>query len=107
MKRPATTRRHPSPVHESRVELLRSLGILLGYLKTPAPALPDGSEPDLFQFDPDRHRLLIGDAKATETPGNGATRLRLRHYVTWARRHGTNGDVTLLLCTGARRHAKA
>lgn len=107
MKRSATKRQHPSPAHESRVELLRSLGVFLGYRKTPAPALPDGSEPDLFQFDPDRHRLLLGDAEATETPGNGATRLRLHHYVMWARRHASNGDVTLLLCTGAGRHAKA
>ena len=52
----------------------------------PMTALPDGSIPDVLQLRRADGGLFIGDAKATETPGNSETLERLTRYsdfLTW------------------------
>jgi len=46
----------------------------------PLTGLADGSRPDVLQLRQGDASLFIGDAKATETPGNSATLTRLMHY---------------------------
>jgi hypothetical protein len=58
--------------------------------------------PDLVRLRPDWPRLLVGDAKATETPACTATRTRLLRYGAAARGWCVAGiGVTFVLCHDA------
>jgi hypothetical protein len=49
--------------------------------------------------DVDRRRVLVADAKATESPGTYSTRLRLTSYFRAANRwHGWDFEIAALLC---------
>lgn len=65
--------------HARRSEFLKDLALLMGFFSA-AARLPDGRIPDVLRFTEDSRRLFVGDAKATETPGNIATQLRLLAY---------------------------
>lgn len=77
----------PSALHEERVAALRSLGFLTGH--TMDFRLGLWLRPDVALRDPNHLRLFVADAKATEHPGDVATRSRLRSYasalVPWRR----------------------
>lgn len=89
----------PSDAHERRVETLRALADLSGFVQAVTLA---GLRPDLCRVD-HRARLLVGDAKATETPGDTETRLRWGRYVRRARHslgQGRFASVILMVCAG-------
>lgn len=69
----------PSLLHEDRVAALSAMATLARF-DLPMTALPDGSIPDVLQLRRSDGGLFIGDAKASETPGNSATFGRLTHY---------------------------
>lgn len=69
----------PSDLHEHRSATLVTMATLTGHL-CPLGALFDGSRPDVLQLRPRDGSLFVGDAKATETPGNAETFDRLSHY---------------------------
>ncbi len=77
----------PSAVHEDRVAALRDLGFLAGH--TVDFRLGPWLRPDVALRDPNRLRLFVADAKATEHATDAATRSRLRAYasalVPWQR----------------------
>ena len=52
---------------------------MMGFFN-PGIGLPDGRIPDVIRFSKDSRRLFVGDAKATEKPGNIATQVRLLAY---------------------------
>ncbi|WP_142256591.1 hypothetical protein [Mycobacterium colombiense] len=58
------------------------MAMLSGYT-TAIATLPDRSRPDVLQLRPTDRSLFIGDAKATETPGNKETFCRLGRYATF------------------------
>lgn len=91
----------PSLLHESRVETLETLATLGGFEYGPNVLL-DGSRPDVLRLRPRDSSLFIGDAKATETPGNTETYERLGRYVafiaTWTQR-GCSSLFTLAVDT--------
>jgi hypothetical protein len=68
----------PSPEHEERVRVLEAVAMLAGF--TGAIAFNPPLEPDVFRVDFKRHRVFVGDAKATETAGSHATKARLMRY---------------------------
>jgi hypothetical protein len=59
--------------------LLRTLAVLSGFERGPE-VLIGGWRPDVLQLRSQDGALFMGDAKATETPGNSETYERLRHY---------------------------
>jgi len=70
--------------HDSLVAILDALAILSGvHEHLPFDCLPDLSRPDVVRLDRHRNILFIADAKNTETPGNRATQIRLRGYLSW------------------------
>lgn len=77
----------PSLDHERRLWFLETMADLLG-CTTPTP-LDDECRPDVVRVDLRRARLLVGDAKHSETPSCAATRKRLLRYVnrssSWCR----------------------
>lgn len=81
----------PSALHECRAATLVTIAALTGHV-LPLDALPDGSIPDALRLRPTDGSLFVGDAKATETPGNAATLGRLDRYARalarWARARG-------------------
>lgn len=82
----------PTALHERRAATLCTMAILSGHT-TRLTALSDGTRPDVLQLRPMDGDLFIGDAKATETPGNTETYERLSHYAVflegWLRAGGT------------------
>lgn len=87
----------PSLLHESRVETLATLATLSGFDSGP-DTLPGGARPDVLLLRADDGAMFVGDAKATETPGNAETYERLSHYAdclaTWVTA-GTTGVLAL------------
>lgn len=79
----------PSPVHEDRREDLATVFRLAG-LTSPA-YLQWWLRPDVLLASPSSQVLGIGDAKATEHPGDRATLRRLIEYVRAARRWHESG----------------
>lgn len=69
----------PSALHEYRAKALSTMATLAGFVTT-MDGLPDGTRPDVLQLRPDRADVFLGDAKATETPGNHETYQRLDRY---------------------------
>jgi hypothetical protein len=84
--------RGPSDLHEDRASTLATLAILTGHTHG-LSTLPDGSRPDVLQLRDIDRSLFVGDAKATETPGNVETFGRLNRYATfideWLREGGS------------------
>lgn len=68
----------PTLQHERRREFLRTIATLAGY--TVDCSLDDECRPDVVRVDMLRARILIGEAKDTETPSCPATRQRLLRY---------------------------
>lgn len=69
----------PSILHEDRVVVLRDLADLSGYVVT--SQLAANPRPDLVRLHRSVPAILVADAKATETPGNLETQVRLLGYV--------------------------
>lgn len=69
----------PSQLHEARVETLQTLAALSGFQSGP-DLLPGGSRPDVLLLRAGDGAVFVGDAKATETPGNSETFERLSNY---------------------------
>lgn len=89
----------PSVLHDHRVDVLGDLADLAGY--TVAVDLYDGLRPDLCRLHHSARALLIGDAKATEHPGDAATRARLNRYVHGAANWLSLGfNVSIVICHG-------
>ncbi len=91
--------------HDSLVTILDALAILSGiHERLPLDCLPDFSRPDVLRLDRRRNTVFVGDAKNTETPGNRATQVRLRSYLTWLvafLRRGGSGIFALCFETEA------
>jgi hypothetical protein len=88
----------PSELHEDRKATLGTLAILTGHVQI-VGSLPGGLLPDVLRLRPSDGSLFVGDAKATETPGNSATFGRLEQYARalerWVDCHG--GGVLALV----------
>lgn len=79
---------------------LDAIAILSGFKVPGTGGLPDGCRPDVLRLTVDSKRLFIGDAKATETPGNSESFLRLHAYSRWAAGVCAGGGaVVVMLCT--------
>jgi len=89
----------PSALHEYRVAALSTMATLAGYTAS-FGCLPDGTRPDVLQLHPRGGGVFIGDAKATETPGNVETFDRLERYADflagWVA-SGGNGVLALVV----------
>lgn len=89
----------PTAQHESRVDTLAALADLAGY--TVEVRLDSHLNPDVTRLHRSSARLLVGDAKATESPENRATRARLTGYAercaSWRR---AGFEVSLAVCHG-------
>lgn len=83
----------PSEAHEERVLILRALAHLIGCIESIGNSFPDGSRPDVLAIRRVHRTIFIGEAKASEGPGDRAAVARLRHYMLWARSscHTTSG----------------
>lgn len=68
----------PSAAHEARCKLIMGLATLAG-LTVPS-AIGAGLIPDVVRSDSRGLNLLVGDAKASESPGCSETARRLRRY---------------------------
>lgn len=77
-----TRRGGPSALHEYRVGMLDSLAVLSGHFAT-GIALVNRERPDVLRLRRDDGSLFVGDAKATETPGNTETFGRLTRYAEY------------------------
>ena len=82
----APTTGRPSQLHESRAHTLAAMARLTGHV-VEIEALPDGGRPDVLFVRPGDRSVFIGDAKATETPGNTETALRLSRYARFLARY--------------------
>ena len=82
----APTTGRPSQLHESRAHTLAAMARLTGHV-VEIEALPDGGRPDVLFVRPGDRSVFIGDAKATETPGNTETVLRLSRYARFLARY--------------------
>ena len=95
----STTIACPGPVHEGRVRMLDALATLAGFL-TEVPGLPDGRTPDVVRMCTRRRGLFLGEAKASESPGDQAVLARLARYVAWWQGAGRRGPALLVVCCG-------
>lgn len=87
----------PSELHEYRVVMLDSLAVLTGHSAS-LTGLLNGERPDVLRLNPDDGSVFVGDAKATETPGNAETLIRLNRYAKFvAEWIGSGGRGVLAL----------
>src|SRR4051812_16168628 len=92
-----------SAVHEDRAQVLDTMSKLFGCRVRLPGAVLGGLIPDVAAVDPASRTLSLGDAKATETPGCEATRLRLQGYVGWLAAAVDNGcRAIIVLCVDPR-----
>lgn len=90
----------PSVLHEARRGVLGDVAALAGFLID--LQLGAGEYPDVARLHIQRPALLVGDAKATESPACEATRARLASYFRAIRDWLTAGfDVTVVICHSA------
>jgi hypothetical protein len=89
----------PGPVHEGRVRMLEALAALAGFL-TEIPGLPDGRTPDVLRICTGRQGIFLGEAKASEGPGDQEALTRLARYAAWWQRAGRHGPALLVVCCG-------
>jgi hypothetical protein len=87
----------PGPVHEGRVRTLEALATLAGFL-TAVPRLPDGRTPDVVRISTSSRGLFLGEAKASEGPGDRDALARLARYVIWWQQAGHKGPALLVVC---------
>jgi hypothetical protein len=87
----------PGPVHEGRVRTLEALATLAGFL-TAVPHLPDGRTPDVVRISTSRRGLFLGEAKASEGPGDREALARLARYVIWWEQADRKGPALLVVC---------
>jgi len=85
----------PSPDHQERVDLLRSIATLSGY-SCDVP-IDDALVPDVARLSRATRGLFVGDAKATETSGCAATSHRLQNYLRAGRGCDQPGRSRLLV----------
>jgi hypothetical protein len=87
--------------HLVREKFLRSLAVMTGFQLT-LPSLPNGYVPDVVQLNLWDRSCFIGDAKASETPGNCQTRVRLTRYLSWLHQYGYENStrVVFAICHG-------
>ena len=89
----------PSSAHEQRVRTFETVAVLAGV--TVPVAIGPECLPDLALASADGTVLLVGDAKATETPGCSATARRLTRYLRAVRPLVERGVVVrLAVCHG-------
>jgi hypothetical protein len=89
----------PSEVHQSRACTLAAMARLTGHV-VEMGVLPEGGRPDVLLVRPGDCSVFIGDAKATETPGNAETALRLSRYARFLARYvdaGGSGVFALVV----------
>ena len=88
----------PSPEHEFRLHELETLFLLAG-IQRPV-YWPGWIRPDVCHASRSRRVLAVGDAKATEVPGDTDTLRRLRRYAQQADQWKVSGwNVVLALAT--------
>jgi hypothetical protein len=89
----------PSMQHESRVTLLGDIADLAGFV---VPSRIDAHLlPDLVRFHHRQPSLFVADAKATESPGNHETKMRILVYFRALRPWLQSGFmVQIAVCTG-------
>lgn len=93
----------PSGLHEHRVQILGDLADLSGF--TLDIAVHTGLRPDLCRLHHHAGSILIADAKATESPGDEATRRRLVRYAAATRLWTDAGlQVAFGVCHGPDDH---
>jgi hypothetical protein len=98
----------PSPEHEERVGFLRGLAELIGCDRCLNGKRFLGEErPDVLAVDRSSKILFLGDAKATETPGNIATLARLTSYLRALSFTSDFDSVVVALCFGRSSEASA
>ena len=91
----------PSAAHEARAQTLSTMATLTGHV-VEIDALPEGGRPDVLLVRPGDRSIFIGDAKASETPGNADTARRLMQYTAFLARYvgaGGSGVVALAVPT--------
>jgi hypothetical protein len=91
----------PGEVHEERVRTLESLATLAGFL-IGIPRLPDGRIPDVVRMCSRRRGVFLGEAKASEGPGDLEALTRLARYIAWWRQAGHHGPAILAVCCDQR-----
>lgn len=97
---------NPSERHERRVEILAGLAQLTGH-HADLGAWPDDTIPDVLRADLSRRRIYVGDAKASEYPGNRDTVARLSGYVAWLAVAVRAGAMaSLMLCAPGQQEAE-
>lgn len=94
----------PSSEHERRVRLLDAVGALAGF--SAFGRFGCDRQPDVVRVDLRGARVFVGDAKATETAGITATRMRIAGYARALRSWRAAGfDVWVVLCAGPSTHS--
>lgn len=91
----------PSDDHERRRTLLDSLAVLAGCTQSLA-ALPDSTVPDVLRWRARDGFVVLGEAKATETPGCADTQRRFSRYLEWVSAPCRRRGGMLAIC-----HARA
>lgn len=93
----------PSELHAHRVQILGDLADLSGF--TLDIAVHTGLWPDICRLHHHAGSILIADAKATESAGDGATRRRLARYAAATRLWTDAGlQVAFGVCHGPDDH---
>lgn len=93
-------RNNPSPEHEWRVDLLRSLASLTGHVYELTGPLPDGSIPDVVMVSLRSGSVFVGDGKATEGPRDSASQARIYKYFDWiVAQVRRGGRATFAICS--------
>lgn len=89
----------PGARHRELTATLSALAGLLG-CGLEWPGLPDERRPDVCRSSPHGRRLFLGEAKASERPSDGASKVRLARYLTWGLAHLARGGelVVALAC---------
>lgn len=73
----------PSVIHEDRAEMLDTLAVLAGFLERVGCPFPDRATPDVLRISLARRAMFIGEAKASESPGDTNAQIRLLAYLRW------------------------
>lgn len=98
----------PTKAHEQRIDVLRDMAAVAGLVES--FSLGVGLEPDVALRRRSSALVLVGDAKATETPGCAATSRRLSTYA-WSLidvvRRGVRARLVLAVPTSGERITRA
>ena len=89
----------PGALHQAREQVLADVAALAGFYIDVVFA--EGQRPDIVRLHHQRPALLVGDAKATESPSCEATRSRLTRYFRTGRNWSDAGfGIRVALCHG-------